>query len=228
MRELSKKFSYIFLALLIPIFGLAQGNTNLPKVNYQEYKLKNGLTVVLHQDKATPIVAVNLFYHVGSKNEIMGRTGFAHLFEHMMFQGSKNYSSGYLSAIDDMGGSVNGTTDEDRTYYYEVVPSNFLERALYLEADRMGNLLPAMSQEKLDNQRDVVKNERRLRVDNVPYGTMFERIGGFMYPEGHPYHWPVIGSMALTCGVSGFRAPIFVVDSLIQQTLRERISRMPT
>src|SRR5690349_9546698 len=198
MQKLSKGLVYLFLiaAMLIPVRSFAQGSTNLPKVNYQEYKLKNGLTVVLHQDKSTPIVAVNVFYHVGSKNETPGRTGFAHLFEHMMFQGSKNYMSDYLSAIDDMGGDVNGTTNEDRTYYYEVVPSNFLERTLYLEADRMGNLLDAMTQEKLDNQRDVVKNERRLRVDNVPYGTMSERIGDIMYPEGHPYHWSVIGSMA--------------------------------
>lgn len=198
MQQLSKGLIYLFLimAIVFPAGSFAQGNSDLPKINYQEYKLKNGLTVVMHQDKSTPIVAVNLFYHVGSKNETPGRTGFAHLFEHMMFQGSKNYSSDYLSAIDDMGGDVNGTTNEDRTYYYEVVPSNFLERTLYLEADRMGNLLEAMTQEKLDNQRDVVKNERRLRVDNVPYGTSFERIGAMMFPEGHPYHWSVIGSMA--------------------------------
>lgn len=182
--------------MVFPISSYSQENSNLPKINYKEYKLKNGLTVVLHQDKSTPIVAVNLFYHVGSKNETPGKTGFAHLFEHMMFQGSKNYMSDYMSAIDDMGGNVNGTTDEDRTYYFEVVPSNFLERTLYLEADRMGGLLDAMTQEKLDNQRDVVKNERRLRVDNVPYGTMFERIGDILYPEGHPYHHSVIGSMA--------------------------------
>lgn len=198
MYKISNKILFLLLSvlLILPVLTSAQnGNTNLPKINYKEYKLKNGLTVVMHQDKSTPIVAVNVFYHVGSKNESTGRTGFAHLFEHMMFQGSKNYSSDYLSAIDDMGGNVNGTTNEDRTYYYEVVPSNFLERTLYLEADRMGGLLDAMTQEKLDNQRDVVKNERRLRVDNQPYGTMSERIGDIMYPEGHPYHWSVIGSM---------------------------------
>jgi zinc protease len=191
-----RKAGLLFLTavLLIPM-TIAGQSSNLPKINYKEYKLKNGLTVVMHEDKSTPIVAVNVFYHVGSKNETPGRTGFAHLFEHMMFQGSKNYMSDYLSAVDDMGGNVNGTTNEDRTYYYETVPSNFLERALYLEADRMGGLLEAMTQEKLDNQRDVVKNERRLRVDNVPYGTASERIGEIMYPEGHPYHWSVIGSM---------------------------------
>src|SRR5213080_3438890 len=137
MRKLTAKL-FIFIVLLgfnLPQTTFAQGGNNLPKLNYQEYKLKNGLTVVLHRDMSTPIVAVNLFYHVGSKNETPGRTGFAHLFEHMMFQGSKNYSSDYLNVIDDMGGNVNGTTDEDRTYYYETVPSNFLERTLYLEAD---------------------------------------------------------------------------------------------
>ncbi len=192
-----RKFSLFFLAfaLFLPMSISGQSNTKLPKINYKEYKLKNGLTVVMHQDKSTPIVAVNVFYHVGSKNEAVGRTGFAHLFEHMMFQGSKNYSSDYLSAIDDMGGDVNGTTNEDRTYYYETVPSNFLERTLFLEADRMGGLLEAMTQEKLDNQRDVVKNERRLRVDNQPYGTSFERISEIMYPKEHPYSWSVIGSM---------------------------------
>lgn len=198
MRNSYRQIIYLTLtiALLLPALVLGQSNGNLPNINVTQYRLKNGLQVVLHQDKSTPIIAVNVFYHVGSKNETPGRTGFAHLFEHMMFQGSKNYSSDYLSAIDDMGGSVNGTTDEDRTWYFETVPSNFLERTLYLEADRMGNLLEAMTQDKLDNQRDVVKNERRLRVDNQPYGTSFERIGETMYPEGHPYHWSVIGSMA--------------------------------
>ncbi len=199
MLKLLKQATILVLAaaIITPLAAVGQSKSeNLPKLNYKQYKLKNGLTVVLNEDKSTPIVAVNVFYHVGSKNEAPGRTGFAHLFEHMMFQGSKNYSSDYLSAIDDMGGNVNGTTNEDRTYYYEVVPSNFLERTLYLEADRMGGLLDAMTQEKLDNQRDVVKNERRLRVDNQPYGTSSERIGEIVYPEGHPYHWSVIGSMA--------------------------------
>lgn len=175
--------------------SFAQKNDKLPPIKYKEMTLKNGLRVILHEDKSTPIVAVNVWYHVGSKNETVGRTGFAHLFEHMMFQGSKNYNDGYLGAMDEVGGNVNGTTNEDRTYYYEVVPSNFLERALYLEADRMGGLLDALTQEKLDNQRDVVKNERRQRVDNQPYGTADEKIGEIMYPKGHPYNWSVIGSM---------------------------------
>lgn len=182
----------LFATVSVP----AQRNEKLPPIKYNEYTLKNGLRVIMHEDKSTPIVAVNVFYHVGSKNEAVGRTGFAHLFEHMMFQGSKNYADGYLGAIDEVGGNVNGTTDQDRTYYYEVVPSNFLERSLYLEADRMGGLLDALTQEKLDNQRDVVKNERRQRVDNQPYGTAGERIGEIMYPKGHPYNWSVIGSMA--------------------------------
>ena len=194
---MSFKKTLVFMfavVLLVTASVSAQMGDKLPPIKYKEITLKNGLRVVMHQDTSTPIVAVNMFYHVGSKNESPGRTGFAHLFEHMMFQGSKNYNDGYR-AIDELGGNVNGTTDEDRTYYYEVVPSNFLERALYMEADRMGGLLDAMTQEKLDNQRDVVKNERRFRVDNQPYGTAGEKIGEIMYPAGHPYHWSVIGSM---------------------------------
>jgi len=190
--------SFAFLLVLISLSAsvlLAQSGDKLPPINANEYKLKNGLTVILHQDNSTPIVAVNVWYHVGSKNEATGRTGFAHLFEHMMFQGSKNYVDGWR-AVDELGGNVNGTTNEDRTYYYEAIPSNLLERTLYMEADRMGNLLDAMSQEKLDNQRDVVKNERRFRVDNVPYGTAGERISEIMFPEDHPYHHSVIGSMS--------------------------------
>lgn len=191
----------IFLFLLaimlaVPSASLAQSGNVLPKINVKDYKLKNGLTVLFHQDKSTPIVSVNVLYHVGSKNESPGRTGFAHLFEHMMFQGSKNYSSDYLGVVSKMGAAVNGNTTEDRTFYYETVPSNLLERALYLEADRMGYLLDALDQTKLDNQRDVVKNERRQSYDNRPYGTMGERIGELIYPEGHPYHHSVIGSMA--------------------------------
>lgn len=173
----------------------AQNGDKLPPINAKEYTLKNGLRVILHSDKSTPIVTVGTWYHVGSKNEAVGRTGFAHLFEHMMFQGSKNYDSDFFTPLTEAGGNVNGTTNQDRTWYYETVPSNFLELALYLEADRMGNLLDAMTQEKLDNQRDVVKNERRQRVDNQPYGTAFEKIGEIMYPKGHPYNWTTIGSL---------------------------------
>ncbi|HEY0657143.1 MAG TPA: pitrilysin family protein, partial [Pyrinomonadaceae bacterium] len=173
----------------------AQRGDKLPPIKYEEITLKNGLRVIMHQDKSTPIVAVNVWYHVGSKNEEVGRTGFAHLFEHMMFQGSKNYNADYFTPLQEAGANINGSTNSDRTNYYEVVPSNFLELALFMEADRMGGLLEAMTLEKLNNQRDVVKNERRQRVDNQPYGTSGERIGEIMFPKGHPYNWSVIGSL---------------------------------
>ena len=189
---------FISLLVLVSIMSAsmqAQNGEKLPPIKVKEYRLKNGLRVVLHQDRSTPVVAVNVWYHVGSKNEEAGRTGFAHLFEHMMFQGSKNYNNDYFTPLQEAGGNINGTTNQDRTYYYETVPSNFLELALFLEADRLGGLLEAMTQEKLDNQRDVVKNERRQRVDNQPYGTAFEKIGAIMYPKGHPYNWTTIGSL---------------------------------
>jgi len=191
----------IFAGLLVTLSltsmaAVAQnGGDKLPPLKIQDYHLKNGLRVVLHQDRSTPVVAVSTWYHVGSKNEETGRTGFAHLFEHMMFQGSKNYNTDYFTPLQEAGGNVNGTTNQDRTWYYETVPSNILELALMLEADRMGGLIEAMTQEKLDNQRDVVKNERRQRVDNQPYGTAFEKIGEIMYPKGHPYNWTTIGSL---------------------------------
>jgi zinc protease len=195
--RIARSLSVAFLALLSLTANIfSQSADRLPPVKVTEYTLKNGLKVVLHPDDTTPIVAVNVWYHVGSKNETPGKTGFAHLFEHMMFQGSRNYGEDYLSAMGELGANVNGTTNEDRTYYFEVVPSNFLERALYLEADRMGYLLDAMSQEKLDNQRDVVKNERRQGVDNQPYGTSDEIMEEIMFPSSHPYHWDTIGSMA--------------------------------
>jgi predicted Zn-dependent peptidase len=139
---------------------------------------------------------VNLWYNVGSKNERPGRTGFAHLFEHMMFQGSANVpETAHFAYIEKAGGSLNGSTWLDRTNYFETVPSHYLELALWLESDRLGYLLPAMTQEKLDNQRDVVKNERRWRVDNQPYGDWDERVQALLYPAEHPYHHSVIGSM---------------------------------
>ncbi|MCW5962114.1 MAG: insulinase family protein [Pyrinomonadaceae bacterium] len=175
------------------VFG--QKSDKLPPIKYKEIKLKNGLRVIMHVDKSTPIVAVNLWYHVGSKNEVPGRTGFAHLFEHMMFQGSKHYDKDYFGPLQEAGANINGSTNADRTNYYEVVPSNFLELALWLESDRLGFLLPAMTMEKLNNQRDVVKNERRQRYDNQPYGTAFEKISSLIYPKDHPYHWTTIGSL---------------------------------
>lgn len=195
--RITKIFAGLVLsALVMTISAAAQSNgSKLPTLNVKEYKLKNGLRVLLHEDRSTPVVSVGVWYHVGSKNETEGRTGFAHLFEHMMFQGSKNYNADYFTPLQEAGATINGTTNNDRTWYYETVPSNFLELALFMEADRLGGLLEAMTQEKLDNQRDVVKNERRQRVDNQPYGTAFEKIGEIMYPKGHPYNWSVIGSL---------------------------------
>lgn len=165
-------------------------------IAFEQYTLENGLTVILHEDHSAPVAAVVAMYNVGSKNEKMKRTGFAHLFEHMMFQGSKHVADDeHFKLLQEVGANINGTTSSDRTNYFEVVPSNYLELALYLESDRMGFLLPAMTQEKLDNQRDVVKNERRQRVDNQPYGTAWEKIQKALYPESHPYSWPVIGYM---------------------------------
>ena len=169
--------------------------TKLPKFKYEQFQLENGLRVVLLEDKSTPIVAVNVLYHVGSKNEKPGKTGFAHLFEHLMFQGSKYYNEDYSKPIQEAGGRLNGSTNNDRTRFYEIVPSNFLEMALYLEAGRMGTLLEVVTQERLDNQRSIVKNERRERVENRPYGSAFEKMYSLMYPKNHPYHWSVIGSM---------------------------------
>ncbi|HQU81925.1 MAG TPA: pitrilysin family protein [Pyrinomonadaceae bacterium] len=192
-----KRFFVLFLLLTFAMSTntLAQKSGQIPPIKYQEFKLKNGLRVILHEDHSTPIAAVNLWYHVGSKNEVVGRTGFAHLFEHMMFQGSKNYNDDYFKPLQEAGANINGSTNADRTNYYEVVPSNFLELALFMEADRLGGLLDAMTLEKLNNQRDVVKNERRQRYDNQPYGTAFEKISEIMYPQGHPYNWTTIGSL---------------------------------
>ena len=167
-----------------------------PVLKYDLYELPNGLTVILHQDHKTPVAAVNVWYRVGAKDEQPGRTGFAHLFEHMMFQGSKHHDQDYFVPLERLGADVNGSTAEDETVYYETVPSNALERALWLEADRMGFLLPAMTADRLENQRDVVKNERGQTVDNVPYGLAEERLLEALYPAGHPYHHSVIGSMA--------------------------------
>ncbi len=167
----------------------------IPQLKFEKYTLANGLDVILHEDHSTPIVCVNIWYHVGSKNERRGRTGFAHLFEHMMFQGSQNHDDDYFAPLQEAGGQLNGSTNDDRTNYWEVVPSNYLELALWLESDRMGFLLPAMTQKKLDNQRDVVKNERRQSYENRPYGLADETIAAAMYPPDHPYSWPTIGSM---------------------------------
>jgi predicted Zn-dependent peptidase len=168
----------------------------LAQVPIDRHALGNGLRIVLSRDPNAPAVAVNLWYDVGSKHEKAGKTGFAHLFEHMMFQGSANVEKGqHFSMVQAAGGTLNATTWLDRTNYFETLPAHELELALWLEADRMASLLPAMTQEKLDNQRDVVKNERRYSVDNQPYGDWDERMQALVYPETHPYHHPTIGSM---------------------------------
>jgi zinc protease len=165
-------------------------------LSFDEYYLNNGLRVILHQDQRVPIVAVNLWYRVGSKHETEGKTGFAHLFEHMMFQGSQHVGADmHFQWIQSVGGTLNGSTFFDRTNYFETLPSHYLELGLWLESDRMGYLLPAMTREKLDKQRDVVKNERRQRIDNRPYGLWLEYLLELAYPEDFPYHWPIIGYM---------------------------------
>ena len=162
-----------------------------------EHRLENGLRLVLSEDHLTPVAAVCLWYDVGSRYEVKGRTGLAHLFEHLMFQGSAQVQgNGHFELVQGAGGSLNGTTSFESTKYYETMPAHQLELALWLEADRMGSLLAALDEESLENQRDVVKNERRQRYDNVPYGTAFERMSALVYPEGHPYHHTPIGSMA--------------------------------
>ncbi|KWV33840.1 M16 family metallopeptidase [Micromonospora rifamycinica] len=160
-------------------------------------RLDNGLRVVVSEDRTAPAVAVNLWYDVGSRHEPAGQTGFAHLFEHLMFEGSVNVAkTEHMKLIQGSGGSLNATTNPDRTNYFETVPAEHLELALWLEADRMGGLVPALTQETLDNQRDVVKNERRQRYENVPYGDAWLRLLPLLYPPGHPYHHATIGSMA--------------------------------
>lgn len=185
----------LFLVLLL--WAPLQAQDLRISVPYSRFVLPNGLNVILHQDRTTPTVTLNIWYHVGSAREKPGRTGFAHLFEHIMFEGSKNVPEGKFDEwLEAAGGSNNGSTNTDRTNYYESFPSNALELALFLESDRLGFLLDAMSPEKVDGQRDVVKNERRQRVENQPYGMASIIIGENLYPADHPYHWPVIGSMA--------------------------------
>jgi zinc protease len=163
-------------------------------IAYNKYQLANGLTVILHQDRSDPLVHVDVTYHVGSARELPGRSGFAHLFEHMMFQGSENVADEqHFKTVTEAGGNLNGTTNTDRTNYFETVPSNQLEKMLWLESDRMGYFLPALTDKKFEVQRETVKNERAQRIDNQPYGRMNERFNQAFYPAGHQYSWPVIG-----------------------------------
>lgn len=198
-RRLLSAFALVLtIALAQPMLGQKkdQAGSDSIKIPFETYKLPNGLTVVLSEDHTTPTVAVNVWYYVGSKNEMPGRTGFAHLFEHVMFTGSGHVPYGLHDKLTEgVGGGNNGSTNNDRTNYYETIPSNYLETALWLESDRMGFLLDKLDLAKLNAQRDVVKNERRQGVDNQPYGRVPEILSASMYPKGHPYSWSVIGSM---------------------------------
>lgn len=181
------------LTLLLLATPAAAQEVGIP---HRMFELENGLRLIVHEDRSIPLAAVNVWYHVGSGYEEPGRTGFAHLFEHIMFEGSANVPEGDFDNLLEAAGAVNnGSTNPDRTNYYEIVPSNAVELALWLEADRMGGLLETMSQEKLDTQRDVVKNERRQSYENRPYGMFWETAVAALYPEGHPYSWSTIGSM---------------------------------
>ena len=193
-----KRFHLMFVLAITTICAMQTETqaSSLPEIKTEKYVLPNGLNVILSEDHSIPVVSVNLWYHVGSKNEKAGRTGFAHLFEHMMFQGSQHMDQDYFAPLEKVGAVVNGSTSEDRTNYYETLPSNYLELAIWLESDRIGFLLPALTQKKLDNQRDVVKNERRQRLENQPYGKVYDLLPSLTYPNDHPYSWPVIGSMA--------------------------------
>jgi zinc protease len=165
-------------------------------LSLETFTLDNGLRVVVHEDRRTPLACVDVWYHVGSKDEKPGRTGFAHLFEHLMFEGSEHVPEGrFDELLEDVGGINNGSTSPDRTDYWELLPTHALDLALYLEADRMGGLLPAITAEQLETQRGVVMNERRQSHENRPYGLASETLLAALYPEGHPYRWPVIGSM---------------------------------
>jgi predicted Zn-dependent peptidase len=167
-----------------------------PTVRFTDERLANGLRLIIAEDHLAPVVAVNVWYGVGSKNEVPGKTGFAHLFEHVMFQGSRHVAkTEHMGLVQAAGGTLNGTTWLDRTNYFETMPSHQLELALWLEADRMATLLDALNQENLDNQRDVVKNEKRSSYDNRPYGQWFHKLQEHLFPPEHPYHHPTIGSM---------------------------------
>jgi zinc protease len=191
MRQIAGKT----IAAAVLLFAAPVGAQDV-SIDHTQFELPNGLRVIVHEDRSTPVVAVDVWYHVGSGYEKAGRTGFAHLFEHIMFEGSANVPEGDFDNLLEAAGAVNnGSTNPDRTNYYEIVPSNALELALWLEADRMGGLLVTMDQQKLDIQRDVVKNERRQSYENRPYGMFFETAVAAMYPEGHPYSWSTIGSM---------------------------------
>ena len=189
----------LLLALLVgfstPALAQEANPAPVPDISYEKFVLDNGLTLIVHEDRKAPIVAVNVWYHVGSKNEPQGRSGFAHLFEHLMFNGTENFDDDYFQALERVGATdLNGTTNEDRTNYFQNVPTSALDVALWMESDRMGNLLGAIDQEKLDEQRGVVQNEKR-QGENQPYGQVWNLITRATYPDDHPYGHTVIGSM---------------------------------
>jgi zinc protease len=184
------------LILSLALGGAGTAPSTVPEVPVEQYQLKNGLTVLLSEDHSLPVASLEVLYLVGSGYERSGRTGFAHLFEHLMFQGSQHFDHEYFKPYEPIGGQVNGTTTQDRTNFFETVPRNYLKTPLWLESDRMASLLPALTQEKLDNQRDVVKNERRQRYENAPYGMAWWYLNEELYPPEHPYHHSTIGSHA--------------------------------
>jgi zinc protease len=190
-----KRALLVLLAAALSVQVGAQTSAPI-QLDYSRFTLPNGLNVILHEDHSVPLVSVNVWYHVGSKDEKPRRTGFAHLFEHLMFMGSGHVAPGVFDAsLEGTGGNNNGSTSNDRTNYWINVPSNALELALFLESDRMGYLLDSMTPKTVDAQRDVVKNERRERIENQPYGTADVVLNEMLFPENHPYHWPVIGYM---------------------------------
>ena len=193
------KFKNIFLILVTvtisSIQAYGQPELEVPDIEFETFTLDNGLTVVVHEDRKVPMVAVNIWYHVGSKNEKPGKTGFAHLFEHLMFNGTENYNAEYFEPFEKIGATdQNGTTNSDRTNYFQNVPTNALDLALWMESERMGHILNVIDQDKLDEQRGVVQNEKR-QGENQPYGQVWNAIGEAVFPKGHPYSWSVIGSM---------------------------------
>src|SRR5688572_16651227 len=192
-----RRFLLVALLLSMTLTRLAAAPATPPALDipYTKYVLANGLTLIVHEDHKTPIVAVNIWYHVGSKDEKPGKTGFAHLFEHLMFQGSEHHNDEYFRPFEEIGATdMNGTTSEDRTNYFQNVPTPALDLALWMESDRMGHLMGVVNQARLDEQRGVVQNEKRQR-ENAPYGKVWELLSANTYPAGHPYSWTVIGSM---------------------------------
>src|SRR4051795_3542760 len=192
------KRSAFLLCIALAAPAAAQAPAAPPKIEiqYTQFTLPNGLRVILHEDHSVPMVTVNMWYHVGSGRELPKRTGFAHLFEHLMFMGSGHVKPGEFDEwLEAAGGGNKGSNENERTNYWINVPANSLELALFLESDRMGYLLESMTPKTVDAQRDVVKNERRQSYENRPYGQAELLLGELLYPEGHPYHWPVIGYM---------------------------------